>query len=231
MQLFYGNITGDRFYLHESEIHHCTRVLRKDTGDVIHFITGDGSLYSGTIDVVSKRSVEGFFNMEEEHWGALPYTLTIAVAPTKNMDRFEWFIEKSIELGVSRIIPLRCDRSERKVIKEDRLFKVALSAAKQSLKGRLPKIEPLTSFKDFIAMDLEGTRCIAHCEDSERTAFSKVAQADHLVVLIGPEGDFSPNEVLAAQKAGFKPIHLGRSRLRTETAALTAVSMVYAAHL
>ena len=80
-------------------------------------------------------------------------------------------------------------------------------------------------------MDLEGTRCIAHCEDSERTAFSKVAQADHLVVLIGPEGDFTPNEVLAAQKAGFKPIHLGRSRLRTETAALTAVSMVYAAHL
>ena len=136
-----------------------------------------------------------------------------------------------IELGVSRIIPLRCDRSERKVIKDERLFKVALSATKQSLKGRLPVIDPLTSFEDFVSGNLEGTRCIAHCEDTERMAFTEIAPSESLIVLIGPEGDFTPAEVQSAQQAGFTPIHLGQSRLRTETAALTAVSMVYAAHL
>ena len=231
MQLFYGHIIEDRFQLHESEVNHCVRVLRKNAGDTIHFITGDGNLYSGTIEIASKREVAGTYQLKEKHWGNVPYDLTIAVAPTKNMDRFEWFIEKSIELGVSRIIPLRCDRSERKVIKDERLFKVALSATKQSLKGRLPIIDPLTSFEDFVAGNLEGTRCIAHCEDTERTAFTEIAPSESLIVLIGPEGDFTPAEVQSAQQAGFTPIHLGQSRLRTETAALTAVSMVYGAHL
>ena len=231
MQLFYGQINQDRFKLHESEINHCVRVLRKNAGDTIHFITGDGNLYSGTIEIASKREIEGSYTLKEKQWGDVPYDLTIAVAPTKNMDRFEWLIEKSIELGVSRIIPLCCDRSERKVIKDERLFKVALSATKQSLKGRLPIIDPLTSFEDFVAGNLEGTRCIAHCEDTERTAFTEIAPSESLIVLIGPEGDFTPAEVQSAQQAGFTPIHLGQSRLRTETAALTAVSMVYAAHL
>ena len=231
MQLFYGHINHERFKLHESEINHCVRVLRKNAGDTIHFITGDGNLYSGTIEVASKREVEGSYKLEEKRWGDVPYDLTIAVAPTKNMDRFEWFLEKSIELGVSRIIPLRCDRSERKVIKDERLFKVALSANKQSLKGRLPINDSLTLFKDFVAGNLEGTRCIAHCEDTERTAFTEIALSESLIVLIGPEGDFTPDEVQCALQAGFTPIHLGQSRLRTETAALTAVSMVYAAHL
>jgi 16S rRNA (uracil1498-N3)-methyltransferase len=231
MQLFYGHIIEERFQLHESEINHCVRVLRKNVGEIIHFITGDGNLYSGTIEIASKREVKGTYQLKEKRWGSVPYDLTIAVAPTKNMDRFEWFIEKSIELGVSRIIPLRCDRSERKIIKDERLFKVALSATKQSLKGRLPVIDPLTSFEDFVAGNLEGTRCIAHCEDTERKAFTKVAPSESLIVLIGPEGDFTPDEVQLAQQSGFTPIHLGQSRLRTETAALTAVSMVYAAHL
>ena len=231
MQLFYGHINQDRFSLHESEINHCIRVLRKGAGDTIYFITGNGNLYAGEIEVASKRVVEGSYTLKEEHWGNVPYNLTIAVAPTKNMDRFEWFLEKAIELGVSRIIPLRCDRSERKVIKDERLFKVALSATKQSLKGRLPIIDPLTSFDDFIAMDLEGTRCIAHCEETERTPFTALAPTYSLIVLIGPEGDFTLEEIQSAQQAGFTPIHLGKSRLRTETAALTAVSMVYAAHL
>ena len=231
MQLFYGHINQDRFSLHESEINHCIRVLRKGTGDTIHFITGNGNLYVGVIDVASKRVVEGSYTLKEEHWGNVPYNLIMAVAPTKNMDRFEWFLEKSIELGVSRIIPLRCDRSERKVIKDERLFKLALSATKQSLKGRLPVIDPLTSYDDFIAMDLEGTRCIAQCEGTERTPFTELAPSNSLIVLIGPEGDFTQEEVQSAQLAGFTPIHLGKSRLRTETAALTAVSMVYAAHL
>jgi len=231
MQLFYGHINQDRFSLHESEINHCIRVLRKGTGDTIHFITGNGNLYVGVIDVASKRVVEGSYTLKEEHWGNVPYNLIMAVAPTKNMDRFEWFLEKSIELGVSSIIPLRCDRSERKVIKDERLFKLALSATKQSLKGRLPVIDPLTSYDDFIAMDLEGTRCIAHCEGTERTPFTELAPSNSLIVLIGPEGDFTQEEVQSAQLARFTPIHLGKSRLRTETAALTAVSMVYAAHL
>jgi len=231
MQLFYGHIIEDRFQLHESEINHCVRVLRKNAGETIHFITGDGNLYSGTIENASKREVAGTYQLKEKHWGSVPYDLTIAVAPTKNMDRFEWFLEKSIELGVTHIIPLRCERSERKIIKEERLFKVALSATKQSLKGKLPQISPLIPFKDFLQLNLEGTRCIAHCDDSERTAFTELVPNQKLVVLIGPEGDFTAEEVLAAENAGFTPIHLGQSRLRTETAALTAVSMVYAAHL
>jgi len=231
MQLFYGHIIDDRFQLHESEINHCVRVLRKNAGETIHFITGDGNLYSGTIENASKREVAGTYQLKEKHWGSVPYDLTIAVAPTKNMDRFEWFLEKSIELGVTHIIPLRCERSERKIIKEERLFKVALSATKQSLKGKLPQISPLIPFKDFLQLNLEGTRCIAHCDDSERTAFTELVPNQKLVVLIGPEGDFTAEEVLAAENAGFTPIHLGQSRLRTETAALTAVSMVYAAHL
>jgi len=231
LQLFYGHIEAERFYLHESEINHCTRVLRKGEGDTIHFITGDGNLYRGAIETVNKRSVEGSYTVEQEQWGQVPYELTVAVAPTKNMDRFEWFIEKSIELGVTHIIPLQCERSERKIIKEERLFKVALSATKQSLKGKLPQISPLIPFKDFLQLNLEGTRCIAHCDDSERTAFTELVPNQKLVVLIGPEGDFTAEEVLAAENAGFTPIHLGQSRLRTETAALTAVSMVYAAHL
>ncbi|MDB0012836.1 16S rRNA (uracil(1498)-N(3))-methyltransferase [Schleiferiaceae bacterium] len=231
MQLFYGHIIEDRFQLHESEINHCVRVLRKNAGETIHFITGDGNLYSGTIENASKREVAGTYQLKEKHWGSVPYDLTIAVAPTKNMDRFEWFLEKSIELGVTHIIPLRCERSERKIIKEERLFKVALSATKQSLKGKLPQISPLIPFKDFLQLNLEGTRCIAHCDDNERTAFTELVPNQKLVVLIGPEGDFTAEEVLAAENAGFTPIHLGQSRLRTETAALTAVSMVYAAHL
>jgi len=231
MQLFYGHIIEDRFQLHESEINHCVRVLRKNAGETIHFITGDGNLYSGTIENASKREVAGTYQLKEKHWGSVPYDLTIAVAPTKNMDRFEWFLEKSIELGVTHIIPLRCERSERKIIKEERLFKVALSATKQSLKGKLPQISPIIPFKDFLQLNLEGTRCIAHCDDSERTAFTELVPNQKLVVLIGPEGDFTAEEVLAAENAGFTPIHLGQSRLRTETAALTAVSMVYAAHL
>ena len=100
MQLFYGHITAERFHLHESEINHCVRVLRKNAGDTIHFITGDGNLYFGTIEVASKRVVEGSFTVKEERWGNVPYDLTVAVAPTKNMDRFEWFLEKSIELVI-----------------------------------------------------------------------------------------------------------------------------------
>ncbi len=175
-------------------------------------------------------------------WGTHPYNLTLAVCPTKNNERFEWFVEKAVELGVDRIVPLIGDHSERKVYKTERAKRIALSAAKQSLKAAVPEIAEPVSVRDFIrALSDSGTatsglRLIAYCFEGERPRISikealatvsgsSLAQPD-ITVLIGPEGDFSPEEATLALEAGFLPIHLGSSRLRTETAALAAVAAV-----
>jgi len=229
MQLFYGHIEGATFQLQESDAVHCSKVLRKQIGDTIHFITGDGSLYRGTISLVTKKSVEGSFALAEENFGEIPYELTVAIAPTKNMDRLEWFLEKSIEMGITKVVPILCDHSERKVVKPGRLEKIALSATKQSLKGSLVELAGLTKFSDFIATVDPATTCIAHCEPQEKQSFKKAIEekGNNLTILIGPEGDFSKREIQQALAAGLTPVHLGKSRLRTETAALVAVSMMY----
>lgn len=232
MQLFFADIASGRFALEESEVGHCVRVLRKGVGDELELIDGRGNFYRGRIDLATKKVVEGTIEAHVAHFGRVPYALTLAVAPTKNMDRLEWLVEKAVEFGVDRIVPLLCQRSERKVLKTDRLEKIARSATKQSLKGRLVEIDPLTTFADFLK-DFEGPLAIAHCEASERVAFSSyvAAASGPLCVMIGPEGDFSPEEIALAVEKGATPIHLGSSRLRTETAALAAVTMVYSAFL
>lgn len=229
MQLFYGHIIQDRFTLEQSEAIHCSKVLRKQMGDTIHLITGDGALYEGTIEIITKKSVEGRFTRVQESFGEVPYQLTVAIAPTKNMDRLEWFLEKAIEMGVTKVVPLLCDHSERKIVKPGRLEKIALSATKQSLKGSLVELAPITKFSQFLQSVDPATTCIAHCEPSEKTSFKEAIEkkGDNLTILIGPEGDFSSSEIQAAISAGIMPVHLGTSRLRTETAALVAVSMMY----
>ena len=228
MQLFYGHIEGTVFHLDAGEVQHCVKVLRKSVGDVIHFITGDGALYEGLISFISKSKVYGSFTEVQHEFGKVPYDLTIAIAPTKSMDRIEAFVEKAVEMGISRIIPIICEHSERRTIKTDRLRKIALSATKQSLKGVLVHIDEAISFEDFLAQKQEQLM-IAHCENDEtKKGIHEVLDSSKpLCIMIGPEGDFSPSEVLAAVSAGAKPVHLGSSRLRTETAGLVAVATVY----
>ena len=228
MQLFYGHIEGTEVHLDAGEVKHCVKVLRKSIGDHIHFITGDGALYKGEISFISKSKVYGSFTEVEREFGKVSYNLTIAIAPTKSMDRIEAFVEKAVEIGVSRIIPIICEHSERRTIKTDRLRKIALSATKQSLKGAVVHIDEAMSFQDFIAKKQEQVM-IAHCEfDETKKGIHEVLDTSRpLCIMIGPEGDFSPSEVLAAVSAGAKPIHLGSSRLRTETAGLVAVATVY----
>ena len=225
MQLFYApEITTPLYTLPEEESGHCVRVLRLKEGDSLHITDGRGTLYRAEVeDAHPKRCT---IRIVEEHpeWEKRPYGLSVAVAPTKNIDRIEWFVEKATECGIDRIVPILCDHSERKVVKEERLVKIAASAMKQSLKAYLPQIEPLTPIRQLLSEPFEGVKLIAHCEEDMERVFlgDVVKKGDNVLVLIGPEGDFSKEEIEAARKAGFREVTLGNARLRTETAALAA---------
>lgn len=231
MQLFYvPGFVPPRATLPEEESRHCVRVLRLAKGDELHITDGAGNLYACRIvqDDPKRCAVE--VTSAESGCGRLPYRLTMAVAPTKNSERFEWFVEKATEVGVERIVPLLCARSERRTFHPARAEKIAVAAMKQSLKAYLPAVEPLTLFGELLAAPFAGRRLIAHC-DAARTPAGKAYLPSELragedaLVLIGPEGDFSPEEIDAALAVGFEEITLGRERLRTETAALAAVVM------
>ncbi len=209
--------------LPEEEAQHCTRVLRLGVGDNITLTDGKGNFYKAEITVAnSKRCLVAI--TETIHQNSLwPCHLHIAVAPTKNMDRNEWFAEKATEIGIDELTFLNCRFSERKVIKTERIEKILISAIKQSLKARLPKLNEMIDFTKFIAQDFKGQKFIAHCYEGEKPLLKDVlTPGKDAVVLIGPEGDFSEEEVKAAIERGFTPISLGKSRLRTETAALVA---------
>ncbi|WP_341832725.1 16S rRNA (uracil(1498)-N(3))-methyltransferase [Sphingobacterium thalpophilum] len=228
MQLFFTpdlNPSLENFILSEEESKHAIRVLRMDTGDRLHLIDGRGGLYEAQIiDPHPKRTVITILNVEEE-FQRPKYHLHIAVGPTKNIDRIEWFLEKATEVGIQEITPVICEHSERKEVKLDRLNKVVVAAMKQSLKAYLPKLNPAVSFKQFLReIPKEGVqKAIAHCVDAEKKYLNQVLEPDqHYIILIGPEGDFSEEEIDLALQMGFHPISLGEARLRTETAALAA---------
>ncbi|MEG1553542.1 MAG: 16S rRNA (uracil(1498)-N(3))-methyltransferase [Rikenellaceae bacterium] len=228
MQLFYcKDICGKIYTLPKEESAHCIRVLRKTVGEKIDIIDGKGGLFEAVIidDNSSKCVVEVV--SQKSGVEALPYELHIAIAPTKNIDRLEWFLEKSTEIGIFEISLLLCDHSERKMVKQDRAEKVVVSAVKQSLKTYVPQLNEMVSFSDFMKRDFgDMPRFIAHCDNAfERTHLKKVV-GDRALVLIGPEGDFSPREIETALEKGFVSISLGDSRLRTETAALYATSII-----
>ena len=226
MQLFYApEITLPRYTLSEEESKHCVRVLRMEVGDELHITDGKGNMHRcKVVDNNVKRCVVEVVESEAEYQ-KMEYELTVAIAPTKIIDRFEWFLEKSTEVGISEIYPIECDHSERRQLKLDREQKVVTSAVKQSLKAYHPVLHPLTSVRDVIAMPFEGAKFIAHCnsELGEREYLGRLLKkGEKTLILIGPEGDFSPDEINFALQNGFKAISLGKERLRTETAAVVA---------
>ena len=213
--------------LPQEEAGHCLRVLRLKEGDRIRLTDGKGAFYSAVItSAQGKRCLVHIEETEPQKplWNG---HLHIAVAPTKLMERNEWFVEKAVEIGVNEITFLKTEHSERDVVKMERIEKIAVAAMKQSQKAVLPVLNPVTRFKDLIENCLDGDKFIAHCEDGDKTLLQDAVIPGHnATVLIGPEGDFSTSEIDAALKAGFKPISLGPSRLRTETAALVAVHIM-----
>lgn len=276
MELFYAyKIDGSLAYLDAEESAHCVKVLRHRMGDRISLIAATGglqpyALYNCIITDDSQKGVIARVDSVLQGWGAHSYHLRMAVCPTKNIDRFEWFVEKATELGVDEIVPVIGEHSERRTLRLDRLQRIAVSAAKQSLKGAVPVIAEPMSVTEFVKADASGEiRLIAYCSDdvaprgsimdalaealpsaaekrlvrapekgaryqhspAVETLAHASAGASRVTVLIGPEGDFSQDEVRAALTAGFTPVHLGPSRLRTETAALTAVEAVYLSFL
>ena len=230
MQLFYNpEITKDttQITFDKIESKHIVRVLRKKERDILHITNGFGFLFEAKITIASDKKCMAEIIFVEEKPKPWPYYLHIAIAPTKNNDRIEWFLEKATEIGIDEITPIICSNSERRYIKLDRFEKIIQAAMKQSLKFTLPKINEPVKFTDFINQDFDGTICIAHCEDQQKNTLKSVVNpSEKTTILIGPEGDFSSAEIKKSLDKKFIPISLGESRLRTETAGLVAVQNV-----
>lgn len=246
MELFYSrDIYGGICRLDQDESGHCIKVLRHRSGDEISVIDGCGGLHRCRIISDSPKGVEASVLSSEQDWGGHPYRLHMAVCPTKNNDRYEWFAEKACEIGLDEISLVIGEHSERRIFKTARLEKILISASKQSLKAAVPVVHEPVSVKEFILAHGksagEGTyqplRLIAYCFEDENVPRRSIKEVlsdfdgTEIVVMIGPEGDFSRAEAELALSEGFIPVHLGNSRLRTETAALTAVSAVYFRHM
>lgn len=236
MELFFSkDIDGNICRLDQDESGHCIKVLRHRSGDEISVIDGCGTLYRCRITTDNPKGVEAMVISSEEDWGGHPYRLHLAVCPTKNNDRYEWFAEKACEIGFDELSPVIGEHSERRILKTARIEKVLISAAKQSLKAVVPAVNEPVSVKEFIEAHKEDNalRLIAYCFEDERVPRRSIkeileeSEEREIIVMIGPEGDFSKAEAEMALAAGFIPVHLGASRLRTETAALTAASAAY----
>ncbi len=227
MIIFYSrDITENSAKLTDDECMHCAKVLRKKLGDEVYVTDGKGKLYSGIIGLISKKVVEISQLTELENQPAL-HKIAIAIAPTKNIDRYEWFLEKATEIGVTDIYPFLGKRSERKIIKPERLEKRMIAAMKQSKNLHKPTLHPLVSLKDVINFDFEGvSKYIAHCMEPEAALQKLYTRGTDAIVLIGPEGDFTEDEVSLAEENKWTEVSLGKSRLRTETAGLVACHLL-----
>jgi len=237
VQLFYSNtINSDnsQFTFDKIESRHIVKVLRKKEGDNLFITDGNNSLFKVIILIASDKKCTVKIDSVEQKESPRNYYLHIAIAPTKNNDRLEWFLEKATEIGIDEVTPIICQHSERKVTKHDRLEKVLVSAMKQSLKFQLPKLNVATLFSDFINQQHQGDLFIAHCEETGKKSlkaelisrFDSKKQKQHITILIGPEGDFSNQEINTALKNKCIPVTFGESRLRTETAGIAAVQSV-----
>ena len=246
MEIFYSSdIDGTSVRLDAEESAHCVRVLRHREGDEINVIDGRGTLYRCVLQSADAKGALATITGVQNGFGAHPYRLTMAVCPTKNADRYEWFAEKATEIGVDAIVPVIGERSERRALKTERLERLVRSAAKQSLKGAVPEVKGTASVKDFIlGAPEDALKCICYCFEGEKRSIPELlagvaakgigtagnsAALPEIYILIGPEGDFSPEEAELALSCGWVPVTLGASRLRTETAALVAVTQVYSA--
>ncbi|RYU89499.1 16S rRNA (uracil(1498)-N(3))-methyltransferase [Mucilaginibacter terrigena] len=226
MQLFYTpdiDPTLSQYFLSEEESKHAVRVLRLNVGDAVTLIDGKGGLYKAEIkDAHPKRTILQI-NSVTQQFNKRNHYLHIAIAPTKNLDRVEWFLEKATEIGIDEITLIICQRSERKEAKAERLNKIITSAIKQSIKAYHPVLNAPVNLAQFIKQPFDGQKFIAHCDEGEKASLAQsILKQNRYLILIGPEGDFTPAEVDAALQSGYKAITLGESRLRTETAALEA---------
>ena len=227
MTLFYAPDIAQTPFLNEEESLHCAKVLRLKAGDVAHVIDCVGGLYQVEIVAPHAKHTEVRILSVQHDFEKRPFRIHLAVAPTKNSDRFEWFVEKATEIGVDTITPLLCRYSERKLIKPERIEKILISASKQSLKAFVPKLNPMTPYTDFMNSVTEPHRFIAHCYEADKThLLHSCPPHSDVVVLVGPEGDFSLDEVRLALDNNFKAVTLGNSRLRTETAGVVACHLV-----
>lgn len=228
MHIFYTpDIKAKEHLLSEQESKHASKVLRLKAGDQILLIDGKGGKYFAEISVNAGKRTMVHVLSEEKVAQRSSHRLHMAIAPTKNMERLEFFLEKATEIGVDEITPLLCRYSERKVIKDERLQRVVVAAAKQSVKAFMPKLNPLTKVSDFVKKEHIGGKYIAHCYDMPKEALKDIATiAEASTVMIGPEGDFSEEEVALATECGFAPVELGKERLRTETAGIVACHTV-----
>ncbi|MFK7834502.1 MAG: 16S rRNA (uracil(1498)-N(3))-methyltransferase [Winogradskyella sp.] len=230
MQLFYNpNISENdtHFSFDKDESKHIAKVLRKNLGDVLQITNGKGWLFTAEITRAEPKHCSVSI-IAQQFKAKRNYNLHLAVAPTKMNDRYEWFLEKATEIGIDSITPIICDHSERKVIKTERFEKIIQSAMKQSLQCYLPKLNATITFKDFINQDFTNQLFIAHCEETDRKSLKSQLQttATDYTILIGPEGDFSVKEIEMALQRDFIPVTLGKTRLRTETAAIAACHSV-----
>lgn len=225
MQLFYNPTISEettKISFSKDESRHIVKVLRKTVGDQLQITNGKGWLFNAEITIADIKNCAAAI-LSKSFEPMRNYKIHLAVAPTKMNDRYEWFLEKATEIGVDTITPIICDHSERKVIKNDRFEKILQSAMKQSLHYYLPELKDAMSFSDFVSQKFDGQKFIAHCEETERSSFKNSLQAQkNVLILIGPEGDFSSKEITLAIDSGFKPVMLGTTRLRTETAAVVA---------
>jgi 16S rRNA (uracil1498-N3)-methyltransferase len=229
MQLFYNSdikSTDTIFQFDKEESKHIIKVLRKRGGDIIHITNGKGNLFHSEITLESEKKCEVKI-IKIDTFEARKYNLHIAIAPTKMNDRLEWFLEKATEIGIDEISLILCDHSERKTFKIDRAEKIIQAAMKQSNQFYLPKINEPISFIEFISKETDSLKFIAHCEEDKKDLFKNGIQPNqNILVLIGPEGDFSPKEIALALKNNFIPVSLGNTRLRTETAGIVACHTV-----
>lgn len=230
MQIFYSpDIRNNKCALDETESRHCLKVLRLSKGSMINVVDGKGNFYEGIISNPDLRECEVTITGVTHDFGKRDYRLHIGISPLKNPERFEWFIEKSVEIGIDEITPLICRNTEKTGIKAGRINNIIISAMKQSVKALKPVFHEPVSFDSFLKQDLQGIKMIASCNtDVKRSGIAGACgRNDDAVILIGPEGDFSDEEVSAAIENGYIPVHLGKSRLRTETAGIAACHSVY----
>jgi len=229
MQLFYNpSITeiASSFVFDKEESKHIIKVLRKKEGDTLFVTNGLGFLFKTEITIASDNKCTVKINSFEQQKKP-KFHLHLAVAPTKMNERYEWFLEKATEIGIQEITPIICEHSERKVIKTDRFQKILESAMKQSLHYYLPKLNEPIAFKDFVKKELKGLKFIAHCEETDKKSLkNEVKDNEDVIILIGPEGDFSVKEIQSALEHNYIPVSLGHTRLRTETAAIVACHSV-----
>ena len=229
MQLFYSTEitdTNNTFIFSKEESKHIVKVLRKQVGDTMHITNGKGWLFKAEITLAGLKNCIATIS-SKTYQAPKNYNLHLAVAPTKMNDRYEWFLEKATEIGITSITPIICDHSERKIIKAERFEKILQSAMKQSLQCYLPELKPAIPLKEYLKTTPEGDYFIAHCEETKKQSLKSQLHAKNTTtILIGPEGDFSTKEIDLALENNWTPVTLGDTRLRTETAAIVACHSV-----